>query len=50
MLNRKVYAKVVAKLPERIYPKDVSIVISPGVAEALGAIDNRFLIEMRYFE
>lgn len=50
MLNRKVYAKVIGKIPEKLYPRDVSAIISPGVAQALGAKDARFLIEMRYYQ
>ena len=50
MLNRKVEAKVVRELPRESYPEDISVVISPSVANALGALDKRFLVEMTYIE
>ncbi len=50
MLDKKVNAKVVAQLPEKSYPDNISIVISPAVADALGALDKRFLVEMTYIQ
>jgi len=50
MLKRKVEAKVVGELPHSSYADDVSIVISPSVADALGALDRRFLVEITYVE
>lgn len=50
MLNRTVKAKVVRELPREAYPKEISIVISPSVASALGALDKRFLVEITYIE
>ena len=50
MLKRKVKAKVVGELPKEVYPKDVSVVISSSVANALGALDRRFLVEITYTE
>lgn len=50
MLKKKVKAKVVAEMPEESYADDVSIVISPSVADALGALDRRFLVEITYVE
>jgi len=50
MLKRKVEATVVGELLEDSYAHDVSIVISPSVADALGALDRRFLVEMTYVE
>lgn len=50
MLKRKVAAKVVSDLPADTYPNDISVVISPSVANALGVLDKRFLVEMTYVE
>jgi|GEM_PF-4548 len=41
MMRRHVKAKVVAQIPKNSYPDDVSVVISPAVASALGALDRR---------
>ena len=48
MMGREVKATVVAAIPEKSYPDNISIVISPAVAEALGALDKRFIVEMTY--
>ena len=50
MLKRKVEAQVVGEMPEESYADDVSVVISPSVASALGALDRRFLVEITYVE
>lgn len=50
MLRRKVQAKVVSELPKEAYPEDISIVISPSVASALGALDRRFQVEITYVQ
>ncbi len=50
MMNRRVIATVVSRLEENSYPDNISVVISPSVADALGALDRRFLVEMTYFE
>jgi len=50
MMKRKVEAKVVGEMPEESYSDDVSVVISPSVANALGALDRRFLVEITYVE
>ena len=48
MMGREVKATVVAPIPEKSYPDNISIVISPAVAQALGALDKRFIVEMTY--
>ena len=50
MLKRTVKAKVVGELPKEAYPEGVTVVISPSVAEALGALDRRFYVEITYEE
>lgn len=48
MTNRSVFAKVVGKYTENATTKDVIIVINKAVAEALGALDKRFLVNITY--
>lgn len=50
MLDRQVNATVIGQLPDNSYPDNISIVISPAVADALGALDKRFLVEMTYIQ
>ncbi len=47
ILNRKVYAKVIGRIPP-IYEHDVQIVISGEAARMLGAVDKRFFVSIRY--
>ncbi len=48
LVNRKVTAKVVGRIPKGAYNSDVSVIISPATAVGLGALDNRFKVEMTY--
>ncbi len=48
MNNRKVYAKVIGRIPENVYGSDVVIVISSKVANGLGAKDPRFFVRVMY--
>lgn len=50
MLNRKVLAKVVGNLPPKAHKKGVELIVSPKVAESLGAIDKRFLVQVRFID
>lgn len=50
MTHRKIYAKVLSNMPAKLYPDDISVVVSPGVANLLGAIDSRFYIKLRFIE
>jgi hypothetical protein len=50
MTHRKIYAKVLSHMPPKLYPDDVSVVVSPGVANLLGAIDSRFYVKLRFVE
>ncbi|MFT4567346.1 MAG: LysM repeat protein [Saprospiraceae bacterium] len=50
MLKRSVEATVVGTIPRNAYPNDANIIISPSVAEALGALDQRFMVEMTYVD
>ena len=50
MLDTKVIAKVVGNLPPNAHKKNVELIISPKVAETLGAVDKRFYVKVRYVE
>lgn len=48
MLNRTVKAKVIGRIPENVYPDDISILVGPSAAKSLGVIDAKFSVEIRY--
>ncbi|MCD0488924.1 LysM peptidoglycan-binding domain-containing protein [Pedobacter sp. MC2016-14] len=48
MSNRSTFAKVVGKFTENETTKDVIIVMTKAVADALGALDKRFLCNLTY--
>ncbi len=47
MFNRTVYAKVVGNIPAGTYPREVIVIITPKVAQNLGALDPRFYVQIR---
>lgn len=46
MRNRRVYAKVVGKIPPTLYEPNIKIVVSPLTAKLLGARDNEFFVKI----
>jgi len=48
MSNRSTFAKVVGKFTENESTKDIIIVMTKAVADALGALDKRFLCNLTY--
>jgi LysM repeat protein len=48
MTNRVVYVKVIGKIPDRAYDRDVVVVLSPLSAKSLGAKDPRFFVRVTY--
>ena len=50
MLKTTATATVISDLPSELYPSNISVVISPSVAIALGAKDDQFRVEMQYIE
>lgn len=48
MTNRSTFAKVVGKFTENETTKDVIVVMTKAVADALGAIDKRFFCNLTY--
>lgn len=50
MNRQKVYAKVIGHIPPGAYTSDIKVVVSPGVAKKLGALDGRFYIHYQYIQ
>ncbi len=50
MTHRKIYAKVLSNMPPKLYSDEISVVVSPGVANLLGVIDSKFYVKLRYVE
>lgn len=49
MSGRKIYVKVIGKLPPNGYDHDVIVYLPPAVVSALGALDRRFVVEVRWW-
>ncbi len=49
-LNRRTTAKVLGRIPLGTYPSDVSVIMSKKVAESLGALDTRIMVELKFIE
>lgn len=49
LVKRSVRAKVIGKIPFGAYTPDVKLLISPKAAAALGALDARFRVEVKYY-
>lgn len=50
IVNKRIIATVVARIPQNAYPSDINLVLSPAVAKNLGAFDSRFYVEMKYYK
>lgn len=50
MTKAVVHAKVIGKLPDNAYSRDIVTVISPKVAQMLGAKDARFYVKIKYLK
>ena len=48
MTNRTTFAKVVGRFTDNEQTKDVIIVMTKNVAQALGALDKRFQVNLSY--
>jgi hypothetical protein len=48
MTNRTTFAKVVGRFTDNEQTRDVIIVMTKNVAEALGALDKRFQVSLSY--
>ncbi len=49
-LNLRTTAKVLGRIPMGTYPSDVSVIMSRKVADSLGALDTRFMVELKFIE
>ena len=49
MNNRKVYARVMGKMPQ-IYTSNVKVLVTPKIVSLLGIRDNQFRTEIRYIK
>lgn len=50
MYGKTVNAKVIGRIPEKVYPSDIDVILSHGVAESLGAIDARFYVKLKHLK
>ena len=50
MYGKSVMARVIGRIPDKAYPDDIDIILSRAVADALGAIDSRFYVRVRYLQ
>lgn len=48
MSRRTVYARVIGRIPETAYKREVIVIVSPLAAELLGAIDAKFFVKVKY--
>ncbi len=49
MSKREVYVKVLGRIP-KIYDPSTLVVVSPAVVKMFGALDNKFVVEVRYLK
>ena len=50
MMRRKVYVKVVGRIPITTYDDNVKVVLSPLAAKFLGAKDSKFFVKVKYLK
>ncbi len=50
LLKRKAFAKVIGHISPGLYPDDISLIVTPRVAQSLGMKDKRFRVEMKFYE
>ena len=48
MYDKVAYAKVIGKLPDHLYSKEIDMVVSPALAKELGVVDSKFFVQVRY--
>lgn len=49
-LQRRTFAKVIARIPPGTYPDNIDVIVSPRVAYTLGALNSEFRVRMKFFE
>jgi len=50
LVKRSVRAKVIGKIPFGAYTSDVKLIVSPRAAQALGALNERFRVSVKYYK
>ncbi len=50
LVNKKIVAKVIGRIPDNTYPDYVKIILSPDAAKSLRAIDSRIFIRYKYLK
>ena len=50
LLKRKAFAKVIGNIKPGLYPDDISLIVTPRVAQSLGMKDKRFRVVMKFYE
>jgi LysM repeat protein len=50
MLKRRIKARVIGNIPPNTYPKEILALLSPAAAKALGALDTKFYVRIKYEE
>jgi LysM repeat protein len=48
LVKRTVTAKVIGRIQNGVYQPDIDVILSAATAQSLGALDSRFMIEMKY--
>lgn len=48
LVKRTVTAKVIGRIQNGVYQSDIDVILSAATAQSLGALDSRFMIEMKY--
>lgn len=49
-LKRRTFAKVIARIPDGVYAENIDVIVSPRVAQTLGALNTEFRVRMKFFE
>ena len=50
LVNRKIVAKVIGRIPDNTYADNVKLILSPEAAKSLKAIDQRFFVKYKYLK
>lgn len=50
MYGKTIQAKVIGRIPPKVYPGDIDVILSRHVAEELGAIDARFYVKLKHIQ
>ncbi len=50
LVNKRIVAKVIGRIPDNTYADNVKVILSPEAAKALRAIDQRFFVRYKYLK